>query len=241
MTTCVLSSVSHASTRMASASEHPSLTAASCVGDVACAASGMTLISCSRTALECETRTSPGFRSDKDWGFVSFGTTSVWAVLAIRAVPFRTGRADRALVARGETARDRLGADASQRSTPFGERRSAPKTTSSCAWSCAIRVNWTRNSRSALASRSVTAQSDCPSGARSTAPVAKGGEAEGNACRCMATSPISSERMPEVRMPAVLKRTPTTGETRMKLVHRLRRVSRPVQDIFLRPSRVVCR
>jgi hypothetical protein len=51
---------------------------------------GMTLISCSRAALECETRTSPRFRSDNDWGFVSFGTTSVWAVPAVRAVPFRT-------------------------------------------------------------------------------------------------------------------------------------------------------
>lgn len=89
-TTCVWSSVNHASTRMASASEHPALTAVSCVGDVACGALGMTLISCSRTALECETRTSPGFRFDNDWGLVSCDTTSVWIVLAIRAVPFST-------------------------------------------------------------------------------------------------------------------------------------------------------
>ena len=90
LTTCVLSSVSHASTRMASASEHPSLTAASCVADVACGALGMTLMSCSRTALECETRTSPGFMSDNNCVLVSFATTSVWRVLAICAVPFRT-------------------------------------------------------------------------------------------------------------------------------------------------------
>jgi hypothetical protein len=44
--------------------------------------------------VECETRTSPGFRSDNDWSFVSFGTNSVWATLTIRAVPFRTSRAD---------------------------------------------------------------------------------------------------------------------------------------------------
>jgi hypothetical protein len=89
-TTCVLSSVSHASTPLASASDRPSRTAASCVGDVACGALGMTLISCSRTAVECETRTSPGFRSDKDCSVVSFRTNSVWAGLTIRAVPFRT-------------------------------------------------------------------------------------------------------------------------------------------------------
>ena len=65
-TTCVWSSVNHASTPFASASARPSLTAASCVGDVACAASGITLISCSRTAVECETRTSPGFTLDND-------------------------------------------------------------------------------------------------------------------------------------------------------------------------------
>jgi hypothetical protein len=93
-TTCVWSSVSHASTPLASASERPSPTAASCVGDVACGALGMTLISCSRTAVECETRTSPGFRSDNDWGFVLFGTNLVSAGLEIRAVPFRTSRAD---------------------------------------------------------------------------------------------------------------------------------------------------
>jgi hypothetical protein len=93
-TTCVLSSVSHASTPLASASDRPSLTAASCVGDVACGALGTTLISCSRTAVECETRTSPGFRSDKDCGFVSFGTIAVWPGLTIGAVPFRTSRAD---------------------------------------------------------------------------------------------------------------------------------------------------
>ncbi len=65
-TTCVWSSVSQASTPIASASERPSLTAASCVGDVACGALGMTLISCSRTAVGCETRTSPGFAFDND-------------------------------------------------------------------------------------------------------------------------------------------------------------------------------
>jgi hypothetical protein len=40
--------------------------------------------------VECETRTSPGFRSDKDCG--SFGINSVCAGLTIRAVPFRTSR-----------------------------------------------------------------------------------------------------------------------------------------------------
>jgi hypothetical protein len=65
-TTWVWSSVSHASTPLASASDRPSPTAASCVGDTACGASGMMLISCSRTAVGCETRTSPGFTSDND-------------------------------------------------------------------------------------------------------------------------------------------------------------------------------
>ena len=88
-TTCVWSSVSQASTSIASASERPSLTAASWVGDIACGALGMTLISCSRTAVGCETRTSPGFAFDNDLGFMS-DTISVWAALAIRAVPFGT-------------------------------------------------------------------------------------------------------------------------------------------------------
>jgi hypothetical protein len=65
-TTCVWSSVSHASTPMASASERPSLIAASCVGGISCGAFGMMLISCSRTAVGCETRTSPGFTFDND-------------------------------------------------------------------------------------------------------------------------------------------------------------------------------
>ena len=51
---------------------------------------GMTLISCSRTAVACETRTSPGFRFDNDSGCFSFDTTSVWTDLAIRAVPLST-------------------------------------------------------------------------------------------------------------------------------------------------------
>jgi hypothetical protein len=89
-TTCVWSSVSQASTPIASASERASLTAASCVGEMACGALGMTLISCSRTAVACETRTSPGFTFDNDSGGFSFDTTSVWADLAIRAVPFST-------------------------------------------------------------------------------------------------------------------------------------------------------
>ena len=89
-TTCVWSSVSQASTPVASASKRPSLTALSCVGETACGALGMTLISCSRTAVACETRTSPGFTFDKDSGCFSFDTTSVWAGLAIRAVPFST-------------------------------------------------------------------------------------------------------------------------------------------------------
>src|SRR5678809_1078022 len=71
-------------------------------------------------------------------------------------------------------------------------------------------MNWTRNSRSALASRSVTAQSDSLSDARRTAPAVEHGELELNTCRGMATSPISGERMPEVRISAVLKRTLTT-------------------------------
>ena len=65
-TMCVWSSVSHASTLLASASERPSPTAASCVGDTAWGTSGMMLIWCSRTAVECETRTSPALTSDND-------------------------------------------------------------------------------------------------------------------------------------------------------------------------------
>lgn len=89
-TTCVWSSVSQASTPIACAAERPSLTAASCVGETACGALGMTLISCSRTAVGCETRTSPGFTFDNDSGWFLSDTTSVWAVLASRAVPFST-------------------------------------------------------------------------------------------------------------------------------------------------------
>src|SRR6185503_6170913 len=63
-TTCVWSSVSHASTPRTSASERPSLTASSCVGDIACGALGITLIWCSRTAVGCETRRSHGFTFD---------------------------------------------------------------------------------------------------------------------------------------------------------------------------------
>ena len=46
-------------------------------------------MSCSRTAVRCETRTSPGFIFDNESGF-SFDTPSVWAPLVIRAVPFGT-------------------------------------------------------------------------------------------------------------------------------------------------------
>jgi hypothetical protein len=63
-TTCVWSSVSHPSTPLAAASDRPSPTAAWCVADIACGALGMTLISCSRTAVGCETRTSPGLTFD---------------------------------------------------------------------------------------------------------------------------------------------------------------------------------
>jgi hypothetical protein len=52
--------------------------------------------------LACETRTSPGFASDNDSGCFSFDTTSVWADLAIHAVPFSTGRAGRGPVHAGE-------------------------------------------------------------------------------------------------------------------------------------------
>ena len=60
-----------------------------CVGDIACGALGMTLISCSRTAVQCETRTSPAFMFDNDPG-ISFFTTLVWAARAISAVRFST-------------------------------------------------------------------------------------------------------------------------------------------------------
>ena len=56
----------------------------------------------------------------------------------------------------------------------------------------------------------MTAQSDSLSDARRTAPAVEHGELELNTCRGMATSPISGERMPEVRISAVLKRTLTT-------------------------------
>ena len=51
-------------------------------------------MSAAAAATTRETRTSPGFRSDKDCGFVSFGTGSVWAGLTIGAVSFRTSPAD---------------------------------------------------------------------------------------------------------------------------------------------------
>ena len=85
---------------------------------------------------------------------------------------------------------------------------SAPWTTSSWAWSCAIRVNWTRNSRSALASRWFTVQSDSMAGGRRTAPEARGGDAEANACRRIANFSNLPERMSELGVPAVLNGTP---------------------------------
>src|ERR1043166_5923558 len=82
-----------------------------------------------------------------------------------------------------------LGADARHTRTPSGERRSAPRTTSSWAWSCAIRVNWTRNSRSALPSRWLTVQGDATAAEpRRTAPEAEVVQGEGNVSRRMAFS-----------------------------------------------------
>ena len=88
LTTCVWSSVSHASTPLASASARPSLTAVSCVADTLCGAFGITLIVCSRTAVECETRTSPDFASDNDSGFLA-DTIGVWIALGDRRCPVR--------------------------------------------------------------------------------------------------------------------------------------------------------
>src|SRR5690606_22979799 len=65
-------------TPRASASERPSLTAASCVGAIACGALGTMGISCSRTALGCETSTSPDCTLDNDPWFSSLDTHSVW-------------------------------------------------------------------------------------------------------------------------------------------------------------------
>jgi len=101
-----------------------------------------------------------------------------------------------------------LGADAHHIRTPNGERRSAPNTTSSWAWSCAIRVNWTRNSRSALATRWFTLQSDSTADPRRAAPAAEGRDVEGNACCRMANFSDPRERTPEVRIAAVLNQTP---------------------------------
>ena len=46
-------------------------------------------ISRSRTAVRCQTRTSPDFAFDNDSGFVP-DTISVWAAVAIHAIPFST-------------------------------------------------------------------------------------------------------------------------------------------------------
>src|SRR5688572_25248060 len=48
------------------------------------------LISCSRTAVGCETSTSPDCTFDNDPGFFSLDTHSVWAADPMRAVPFST-------------------------------------------------------------------------------------------------------------------------------------------------------
>jgi len=101
-----------------------------------------------------------------------------------------------------------LGADAHHIRTPSGERRSAPNTTSSWAWSCAIRVNWTRNSRSALASRWFTLQSDSTADPRRTAPAAEGRDAEGNACCRMANFSDRLRAYARGENRPVLNRTP---------------------------------
>jgi hypothetical protein len=62
--------------------------------------------------------------------------------------------------------------------------------------------------RSALPSRWLTVQGDAMAAEpRRTAPAAEVGEAEGNVSRRMADVSDHRERMPEVRMPAVLNRT----------------------------------
>jgi len=52
----------------------------------------MTLISCSRSAAACEDEDVSRLHVDNDPGGISIDTTSVWAGLAIRAVPFSTRR-----------------------------------------------------------------------------------------------------------------------------------------------------
>ena len=64
-------------------------------------------------------------------------------------------------------------------------------TKSSWAWSCAIRVNWTRNSRSALASRWFTVEIGSKTESRRAAPAAEGREGEEMHGRCIANSPIA--------------------------------------------------
>ena len=71
---------------LASASARPSLTAASCVGETLCGALGITLISCSRAAVGCETRTSPDFAFDNDPGFLA-DTIGVWTALSYGPCP----------------------------------------------------------------------------------------------------------------------------------------------------------
>ena len=87
--TWIWSSVSHASTPRASASEHPSRMAASCVEAVAWGGLGTMLISCSSTAVGCETSTSPDGRFANDLKR-SFDMTQSCALHAIRAVPSST-------------------------------------------------------------------------------------------------------------------------------------------------------
>jgi hypothetical protein len=88
----------------------------------------------------------------------------------------------------------------------------APQTKSSWACSCAIRVNWTRNSRSAMQSRWLTAHSDSPPPVPPrTRREADCDDSERNSFRGMTNVSDPRERMPEVRMHAVLKghRAPT--------------------------------
>jgi hypothetical protein len=68
-------------------------------------------------------------------------------------------------------------------------------------------MNWVRNSRSAFASRWLTAQSDSAAEPRQTVREAAGGDSERNSLAGMTNTSDSSERMPEVTTTAVLNGT----------------------------------
>lgn len=102
-----------------------------------------------------------------------------------------------------------FGAHAHRMSAPPGQRRSAAWSRSSSACSCAIRVNWMRNSRSAQARRCSTGRRDSAVARRPhRARKAGGGDSERSLSGAMRVISDRGQRMLEVSPMAVLNSTP---------------------------------